>query len=67
MEEALEFEVGGGGGFGAVARRFCGESVFGAGAQTNDVPGEMGIADSSCDAAGEAFGEREHVGEGSGR
>ena len=30
VEEALEFEIGGSGGFAALARRFCRKRVFGA-------------------------------------
>src|SRR6267143_5424749 len=40
VEEALEFEIGGSGGFSAVAGRFCGESIFGAGAEADYIPGE---------------------------
>ena len=56
MEEALEFEVGGGSGFGAVARRLSGEGVFSAGAQPGDVPGEIGGADLGGDGVGETLG-----------
>src|SRR5258708_23203120 len=41
VEEAFELEIGGSGGFAAVARRFRGEGVFGAGAELDHVPGKM--------------------------
>src|SRR5258708_37212672 len=44
MEEAFEFEVGGSGGFATVARRVCGEGVFGAGAELDYVSRKMGRA-----------------------
>ena len=61
VEEALEFEIGGSGGFAAVARRLCGESVFGAGAELDDVPRKMVRTDFGGDAIVEALGERDHV------
>ena len=56
VEEALEFEIGGSGGFAAVARRFCGESVFGAGAEAHYVPRKMVRANFIGDAVVEALG-----------
>src|SRR5712664_2221233 len=67
VEEALEFEIGGSGGFAAVARRFRSESVFGAGAETDDVPGESGSSNVFGDAIGKALGERDHAFERGGR
>src|SRR5216684_3711923 len=67
MEEALEFEVGGCGGFAAVARRLGGKGVFGAGAELLNVPGEIGGADVFGYAFGETLGERDHFFEGGGR
>ena len=61
VEEAFEFEIGGSGGFAAVAGRFCGEGVFGAGAELDYVPGKMARADFRGDAVVEALGERNHA------
>src|SRR5216683_7287537 len=61
MEEAFEFEIGGSGGFAAVAPRFCGEGVFGAGAELDHVPRKMMRADFCGDAVVEALGERDHA------
>src|SRR5713226_3463223 len=55
VEEAFEFEVGGSGGFAAAARRFRGESILGAGAELDDVPGKMVGANFVGDAVVEAF------------
>ena len=67
VEEAFEFEIGGSGGFAAVARRFRSESVFGAGAEADDVPRKIGGAEIFGYAIGEAFGERDHTFERGGR
>src|ERR1700675_1992155 len=56
VEEALEFEVGGSSGVAAVARRFCRESVFGTGAELDDVPGKIEGANFIGDAVVETFG-----------
>src|SRR5690348_11449945 len=61
MEKALEFEVGGGGRFATVARRLCGEGVFGAGAESSHVPGKIGGADLRGNTIRETVGERNHV------
>src|SRR6266403_4578446 len=61
VEEAFEFEIGGSGGFAAVARGFCGEGVFGAGAELDHVPGKMVRANFGGDAIVEAPGERDHA------
>ena len=56
VEEAFEFEIGGSGGFAAVARRFRGEGVFGAGAELDHIPGKMVGTDFGGDAVVEALG-----------
>src|SRR6266403_704040 len=61
VEEALEFEIGGSGGFAAVARRFRSESVFGTGAELDHVPGKVVRANFGGDAVVEALGERDHA------
>ena len=61
MEEALEFEIGGSGGFAAVAGRFGGESVFGAGAELDHVPRKMVRANFIGDAIVEVLGEGDHT------
>ena len=66
VEEALELEVGGGRRLAAVARRFRSESVFGAGAEANDVPEEAGGPNVFGSAIGETFGEGDHALERSG-
>src|SRR5712664_219778 len=58
VEEAFELEIGGSGGFAAVARRFCGEGVLGAGTELDHVPGKMVRANFGGDAIVEALGER---------
>src|SRR5467141_3367885 len=67
VEEAFEFEIGSSGGFAAVAGRFCGESIFGAGAEADYIPGEAGGAEIFRDTIGEALGERDHAYECDGR
>ena len=67
MHYALEFEIHGGCGLAAVARGVGEENIFGAAAEPGDVPGKLGGFDGLMDAGGEAFGERNHVGEGFGR
>ena len=67
VEEAFEFEIGGSGGFAAVARRFCGESIFGAGAEADCIPGEAGGAEIFRDTIGEALGKGDHTFEDRGR
>src|SRR5216684_3299342 len=67
VEEALEFEVGGSGGFAPVAGRFGGESVFGAGAELDDVPRKMVRANFTGDAVVKALCERNHAFECGGR
>src|SRR5258708_35925280 len=54
VEEAFEFEVGGSGGFAAVARRFRSKSVFGACAEEDDVPRGSERRQLLCEAVGEA-------------
>src|SRR5712691_5177144 len=61
VEEALKFEIGGRGGFAPVARGFRSESVFGAGAELDHIPGKMVRANFGGDAVVEAFRERNHV------
>ena len=61
VEEAFEFEIGGGGGFAAVAGRFCGEGVFGACDKLDYVPGKMVRADFGGHAIVEALGKRDHA------
>ena len=67
VEEAFEFEIGGSGGFAAVAGRFRSEGVFGTGAEADDVPGEAGGAEIFRDTIGEALGEGDHTFEDGGR
>ena len=61
VEKTLEFEIGGSGGFAAVVRRFCGEGVFGAGAELDYVPGKMVRANFGGHAIVEVLGERDHA------
>ena len=61
MEKALEFKVGGGGGFATVARRLCSEGVFRAGTKSSHVPGKTGGADLRGYAIRETVGKRNHV------
>jgi hypothetical protein len=56
VEETLQLEIGSGGGFPAVARWFDCESLFGAGAELLNAPGEIGGADVLGDAFGESLG-----------
>jgi hypothetical protein len=56
VQESFEFEVGAGGGFAAVAGRFRSESIFGAGAETDYIPGEAGGTEIFGDAVSEALG-----------
>src|SRR5580693_3554239 len=67
MEEALEFEVGGSGGFAAVTRGLGDEGVFGAGPKSDYVPGKMVRANFVGDSVVEALGERDHAFECGGR
>src|SRR5882762_8294992 len=67
VEESLEFEIGGGSGFAAISGRFCGESVFGACAKLDHVPGKMVRANFGGDAVVEAPGKRDHAFECGGR
>ena len=67
MEEALEFEISCSGGFAAVARGLRSKSVFGSGAEADDVPGEAGGSNVFGNSIGEALRERDHVFKRSGR
>ena len=67
VQEAFKFEIGGSGGFAAVARRFRSEGVFGAGAEADDVPRKIGGPEIFGDAVSEALGGRDHAFECGGR
>src|SRR5260370_7222697 len=67
VEEALKFEIGGSGGFAAVARRFGGKGVFGAGAELDHGPGKIVGTNFIGDAVVETLGQRNHTIECGGR
>ena len=61
MHESLEFEIGGGRGFSAIARRMRAEKILGAAAKPRDVPGKTGGGDGGGKSVGEALRQRNHV------
>src|SRR5580700_10121989 len=61
MEEALEFEISGSGGFAPIARRVRSKSIFRSSAQASDIPGKTAGANLFGDDVREAIGKRDHV------